>query len=212
MLWDVHVYNVDGTHEALLQTTQMSTISMWSSPAVGDADNDGRVEIWAGGGCGSDPGVGHLWRFESDAVDVGESPWPSFHRDAQNTGYHAPPRLDTRPTSLYVMHEYGSGSSETRALFLSNKGDGEIVWEASSSPVGVSVDPDSGETDWTGTSVAVSISTTGLVTDTYDFGEIVFVGTKGGEEVEGSPVDIPVTLYVGHIRRLFFPVAMRNGN
>jgi hypothetical protein len=216
MVNDVYVYSPDGSPQELDQyNVPWSDDGMlhtwdgllWGSPTVGDADGDGKVEIWIGGKNSLDPGVGHLWRFESDR-DVEEMPWPMFHRDARNTGAYSLPGLRTNPGSMIILHEYGSGPSESSAIHISNSGDGEIAWEATA-PLAVTLGSYSGTVDVTGETVGATISVGSYITGTHDLGTITVTGTIGGEEVNGSPAEIPVTLYVGTVHRVYLPAALR---
>ncbi len=206
MLWDVYVYNVDGS----LQDTLETNWTVWGSPAVGDADGDGRPEIWIGGSNHLNPSRGYLWRFELNTQATISAPWPMFHRNPQNTRYYsAPPRLSVLPTSLLLMHEYGSGSSESANLWIASGGDEEIEWQVDTHPPAVTVAPLSGTVDWTGQSVNVTVSTAGYQTGTYSIGNVVITGAVEGEAVDGSPAIIPITLYVGRVHRLFIPLVSR---
>jgi hypothetical protein len=213
MLWDVHVYNVDGTRQALLRTCR----TVWSSPAVGDTDSDGKVEVWVGGGDINDTsGRAYLWRFdgfEQQTPGIGDLPWPQFHRDPQNTGrYPRPPCLDGLPDFLLMLHEYGSGDIEQSFLSVRNGGDGSFPWMVTSKPITTTVDPLAGTAFSTSTVQAtVVLTTTGYVTGTHLLGSIVITGTLDGDPVEGSPAVIPVTLYVGDVQRVYLPFAMHAG-
>ena len=86
MMEDVQVYNADGTLQELEQPDVppgwgrdgLLKIPQWllpiaGSPAVGDADGDGNVEVWIGGPSADDPGGGHLWRFEDKRLVATQS-------------------------------------------------------------------------------------------------------------------------------------------
>jgi len=216
MVNDVYVYNPNGSPQELDQYNipwsdngMLHTRDglLWGSPTVGDADGDGKVEIWIGGKNSQDPGVGHLWRFESDR-DVGEMPWPSFHRDARNTGAYLPPGLRAEPGFMMILLEYGSCSEVNDDLTISNTGDGGILWEATTPPT-VTLGVLSGTVDGLGQTVPVTISVGGYITGTHDLGTITITGTIGGEEVNGSPTEVPVTLYVGTVHRVYLPAVLR---
>ncbi|MBN1978918.1 MAG: VCBS repeat-containing protein [Anaerolineae bacterium] len=215
MLHDVHVYNVDGSPQPLTQLNTYVSANgllqtrdgcLWSSPTVGDADGDGNVEIWIGGGDNLDPGVGHLWRFEADKP-VGKAPWHSFHRDVQNRGLYGTPELDAAPGFIYVMHEYGSGSPESDVMLVFNTGDGEIDWQATS-PSPVTLSAYYGTVDGAGQAVTVTIPTSGYSKGTHFLGNITITGTIEGDAAPGSPITIPVTLYVGTIHRIYAPMIL----
>lgn len=210
MTWDIIVLQANGTKEYNLDTDY----SVFASPAIGDTDGDGRVDIWIGGGhYNQSSNKGRLWHFESGTSGIGDMPWPMFHRDAQNTGrYPAPPRLDAAPESLIVLHQYGSGPSEDSQLTVTNLGDGEIDWEVAVAPSRVDATPSSGAVTRCGQRVDVTIDTSGLSEATYDLGTVTLTGTAGGEEVENSPVDISVTLYVGEVQNIFVPLVLNEGD
>ncbi len=211
MLWDVQVYASNG-----IPMTPLGTYwTVWGSPAVGDTDGDGKMEIWIGGSkhqdVGGDPSSGYLWRFESTVGDTGANPWPMFHRDPQHTGYYPqPPRLSVSPASLYVLHQYGSGDTETAYLWLRNIGDGMFHWAVSNQPSGVTVSPSSGIIFYTSTLPAtVTVSTAGYLTGTYSLGNLVITATGDGSPVQNSPFNVPVTLYVGQVHRAYLPIVLR---
>jgi hypothetical protein len=208
MLWDVQVYNANGSFQEMLNTFW----TVWASPAIGDTDNDGYVEVWIGGGNYQNPSKGHLYRFESNAQGLQSMPWPMFHRDPRHTGYYPqPPRLSVSPSSLYFLHQYGSGSAETTYLRLRNAGDGSFHWAVSSLPSGVTVVPSSGTAFYTSTTfLTVTVSATGYETGTHSLGNVVLTGTIGGSPVQGSPASIPVTLYVGQVYRSYLPIVLRS--
>jgi hypothetical protein len=56
--------------------------------------------------------------------------------------------------------------------------------------------------------VSVTISTGGYVTGTYSLGDIVITGTVEGDASPGSPITIPVTLYVGPIHKVYLPTVL----
>lgn len=210
MNWDVIVVGPNGQQKNILHTTW----SLFASPAIGDLDNDGRTDLIIGGSNydGSSHGYVYAFTLGSNSYNPTARPWPMFHRDPQHTGsYPAPPRLSVSPASLYVLHQYGSGNTETAHLRLRNIGDGAFNWAISSSPSGVIVAPSSGRVFYTSTiSLAVTISTMGYPTGTYFLGNVVITGTNGGGPVQGSPFNIPVTLYVGQVYRAYLPIVLRS--
>lgn len=203
MLWDVQIYNADGSFQELLQTTW----TVWASPAIGDTDGNGKVEVWIGGGNHYDQSQGYLWRFENGSSGVGLRPWPLFHRDAQHTGYFPrPPKIEASVESLYSLHDYGDQSAPASHFQLRNSGDVPFDWEVITKPSSSEVIPASGMLAPNSTVlVSVTLDATGYTTGTYSLGEIRISALSGEQPVEGSPLRIPVTLYVGKVHRVFLP-------
>jgi hypothetical protein len=204
MIWDVQVYNANGTFQEMFQTRY----TIWASPAVGDTNGDGKMEVWIGGGDALETSQGYLWRFESTTSGIGAQPWPMFHRDAQHTGYYPlPSRLSVQPTSFYIYHGYGTGNIESRSLQIRNSGDLPVAWSIASQPPSVSVSPSSGTVSTqVARTVTVTVDTGTYTTGTYSLGSIVITGT-----MTGGPIAVPVTLYVDNVYRLYLPLVTKSG-
>ncbi len=209
MLWDVHIYGPNGVQE----TPGLQTLwTVAGSPAVGDTDGDGKVEIWIGGGNYYDQNQGYLWRFERNTAGLGATPWPMFHRDAQHTGYYPrPPRMSVDRSALYVMHQQGNSEPATATLTLRNNGDLPLNWSNTSAPSSARVQPASGTLPPHGSEVlTVTIQTTGFGSGTFALGNLRLTGSApGGGNVLGSPADIAITLYVGHVYRVYLPLVLK---
>ena len=204
--WSVFVMSASAEEKSSLNANYTAV----GSPAIGDLDGDGKVEITIGGSQYGDADWGYLYVWTAGVVDTEVMPWPMFHHDAQHTGrYPSPPKLDVMPTSLYIMHQYGSGNVKRTTLSIQNIGDDSFDWKASASNSAVTVSPASGTVS-TSMQSTVTITTTNIITGTYNLGNIHITGTIGGSSVEGSPVDIPVTLYVGSVERVYLPLVLRN--
>ena len=203
----------DGFHPA--NPEYYAKYPILGSPAIGDIDNDGKLEMAIGSSQLTDPDYGRIYVWEVGSSADAELPWPMFHRDAQHTGYYpAPPRLSVTPASLYVLHQYGSGDTERACLGINNTGDGSFSWAVSSSPNAITVDPPGGTVSSTSTTqialTVVGLGTATFPTGTYSMGSIVITGTSGGTPVAGSPAEIPVTLYIGQVSRAYIPLVLRS--
>lgn len=212
MVWDIQVYNANGVFQQLLKTNWTTV----SSPAVGDTDGDGKMDIWIGSGNAlGDQSSGHLWRFENTAASLGAQPWPTFHRDAANTGYYAHPQTAKAvlgATSIFVLESTADGISEQveSTLTLSNQGDLPYDWEITNQPEVVTVTPISGTVaGHDSVALHIAIDASDLTTGTHALGAIDIAATSEGEALPGSPFSIPVTVYVGPVESLYLPVVRR---
>jgi len=62
-----------------------------SSPAIGDVDGDGKLELAV------TTRAGYLFLFDTDGSADGSTPWPEYRHDSYNTGnYNAPLTSDGR--------------------------------------------------------------------------------------------------------------------
>lgn len=208
MIWDVQIYKANGNFYTRLSTSY----TLWASPAVGDADGNGKPEIWIGGGnMYDDQQAGYMWKFESTSSGLGEQPWPMFHRDALQSGvYPNPPTLNVTPSSIYLLHQSGDSSNAQTTMKIENTGDGVITWSVQSVPANVTVTPSTGQVS-SGSSdqPTISVATTGYSAGTYSLGNIVITGTAGSASVNGVPAQIPVTLFVGTVYRTYLPLVLR---
>jgi hypothetical protein len=150
-----------------------------------------------------------MWRFENSVKGFGELPWPVFHRDSQHTGrVPRDPKLAANPNSLLIFHQFGETGNASTSLNISNLGDGTIDWTVASKPAEVTLSPSNDSVN-TVDSATVSVDPTGYLTGTHTLGNLVINGTSGGVPVDGSPVTIPVKLYVGQVSTVYMPVVVK---
>ncbi|MGC9397905.1 MAG: FG-GAP-like repeat-containing protein [Anaerolineae bacterium] len=219
--WEIAVLNPDGTYYTKVNTangcTDSSGDTLYSgygsfsaSIAVADLRGDGKVEIVAPGRwdeeSGSLQGAIYVWEVNSSSEDI----WPMFHRDPQHTGYYpSPPRLEVTPDSLYLLHQYGSGETTRAQIHIRNAGDGTLDWQITSSlPCSATFTPSGGGVEFS-TSATVTIDVASYLTGTYTLGDITVTALLNGENVAGSPAEIPVTLYVGKVHSAYLPLVSR---
>lgn len=228
-LWDVTILNHNGTyytdysdpvwpvtpvhpgcardHAPTTNLTYGAGYTVYASPAVGDLDDDGDVEVVIGGHNPANPNQGMLSAWTGHSK--GEQPWPMFHRDAYHTGrFPLPPGLAVSPSLLYVLHQTGATNNEQTTLLIHNTGGGSLDWSVTK-PAGITLVPSSG-TVVDQAPVMVTVSTSGYPGGTHDLGDIVVTGTANGSSVSGSPATIPVMLYVGEVFELFIPTMLRS--
>lgn len=169
-----------------------------NTPAVGDIDGDGRLELVATNS------RAYAWEFpdSSDKAD-----WPMFKRDAAGGSYvPVPPRLSA-PQELYVVHDLNRPGPAHVTLILQNAGDGTLQWQAST-PNRVSLANNSGSFA-NQQAIQVTINVSGLSRGTHDVGDIRVEATSGGNAIPGSPSTIPVTVFMADLEQSYLPLFTR---
>lgn len=215
-IWDIQVYNFNGTRENLHQTTW----TVVGSPLIGDADGDGQVEIWIGASRSNEPGLGqndndlqgYMWRFESDQAGIGAMPWPMFHRDLHHSGLAPrPASLKSNVSTLSLRHDINTPSTrgtENVPVTLRNTGDMVGSWSVAAKPSGVSVSPSSGLLKGgQSATVYVTVDLTGLPSGFSTLGSIQFsmLDTPQSQSTQSRTLDIPVSVDLGVFHYISLP-------
>ncbi len=209
--WEVAVIGANGVQETNDgahpgNPTYNSGYIIPSSPAIGDIDNDGALEMAVGGSHHTDPSYGylHVWRVGPTAG--AGLPWPMFHHDARHTGLAVgPPYLRARPRAMPILHPQGRASSSS-VIIVENTGGGMIEWTGNVNPLApapivTTLDPISG-TVGESARVAVTVMVSGLTSipiGSYNLAQVTIDGTAGGAPVDGSPQTVDLTLKVGNL-------------
>lgn len=177
---------------------------------VDDVDGDGKLEIIVGGAYEENPssnGGVYIWDAGGDSDD--RLPWPMFRRDVARTGcYRLPPRLEF-PDQIRLLHQYGSGETETGYALVQNGGESEFDWRITESIDELQVIPPSGKVT-KDAPVQLVVTTTGLSIGWHELGQVTVTGTVDGEDVQGSPHVSTLYLYVGDVFRVYLPSVTRN--
>lgn len=158
---------------------------MQNSPAVGDVDGDGELELVANNS--------NLYVWDMPAGST-TTDWPMFRRDAARNGNQVLPSLLGLPDSLFVMAEDNGPNSVQTSFTLSNESGIPFTW-ASTPPANVSLAPANGTLN-SSTVVEVTVSVGSYGIGMHNLGSIALTGTANGRPVVGSPASIPVTLWM----------------
>jgi hypothetical protein len=188
--WGISI--VDGNGQQLTTTTNppngpfyFANALMQNNPALGDIDNDGKLELIAHN---SDL---YAW----DLPDAGsEADWPMFRYNAARTGHPSVPTLAVVPTAVTLFHEIGDSSNVQFTVQVTGSGGEEIDWTASGSS-GVSASPNSGQVNGAATAVTVTVNRGSLSNGTNNK-TITFSGEVNGNAVANSPLQVPITIYL----------------
>ncbi len=197
----------DGSHPD--NPTYASEWVLRSTPAIGDIDADDALEMVIGGGA-SGGIVGKLYAWELPSSSSQEQHWPIFHHDSRHSGlFPSPPTLSVSPDSIFLFYPPGSPQNPSQNLVIHNSGGENLSWvaEASLSSV-VSINPSSGSLD----SLSSAIVTVEATPDGYGLGthQLGTVTIDGGPGTRDSPQDIPITLHVGSIHRVYLPITLNS--
>lgn len=205
--WTVNV--VDGNGQQLTGTNFPNNTqpiyyangTLINTPAVGDIDNDGKLELIA-----SNSKL-YVWDLNnsSDLAD-----WPVFKKNASRTSANQEPGLIVTPDCATYMAQIGSSTPVVAYLNLSNSGPGSFDWQASITPAtGITMLPTAG-TVISENTVQVRINPAGLSAGMHEF-VVTIEGSTDGRVVSGSPVQVVVqVLVVNNLYKTFVPMIPNN--
>ena len=185
--------------------------TLFAPPLVEDVDGDGKVEVVIGGAyteSTSSNGAVYIW--DVNGTTDSARPWPMFHHDVRRTGrYELPPRLGFQD-EIRMLHQAGSGNTESQSVRIWNEGEGQFDWSITHAIAGLQVLPSAGTVAST-TPVQFVVTTAGLATGWNTLGTVTVTGTDGGKAIDGSPITAVVYVYVGDVSRVYLPRVVRNG-
>lgn len=216
--WEIVVFNRYGvqlTRDSFPSTKwDLSTEhTVHQTPAVGDVDGDGKVELVVGGArSGGTAGAIYIWDFDTAFQNDAPS-WPYFRLDANNTAcLSLEPRLQATVETITLVHEYGSADT-TSIRFQVTSPAGETIDWYSVAPTRVTLSPASGQVAEAAQSIQLTVSVGGLAISNvpYSLGNIELYGTSGGVPVVNSPLRISVKVLVARtIYRNFIPLILKS--
>lgn len=209
-LGDWAITIVDPVQRTYEWTSHQTPGGLLASPVVDDIDGDGLLETVIGGiefQPNNERGAVYIWD-ETGPASRYATPWPMFHYDVRRTGrLILPPRLGF-PSEIRVFHQYGSGTTETAQVPLTNLGEGEMNWALTHSIPQLDVTPSAG-TVTTQTYIRLTITTTDFITGWHEMGALTVTATAGSNPVAGSPLISSLYIFVGEVYRVYLPVVMR---
>ncbi|GAB4153506.1 MAG: pyrrolo-quinoline quinone [Candidatus Promineifilaceae bacterium] len=172
--------------------------SLLNSPAVGDIDGDGKLELIAQNS--------KVYAFDlnssSDAAD-----WPMFKRDAHRlSAIPAPPRLHLAVDNITLLHGIDEPGNAKKTLVIPNSSAEPFSWSVTTIGSGVWAQPTSGTVmPGTAAEVEITVLVHNYAEGVYMVGEVQINASVNGQPIAGSPAELPVTLHLGVIRDVYMP-------
>ena len=206
--WGVAI--IDGNGQQLTMTNfpndnrplYLTNGSLTSPPAIGDIDNDGKLELVVTNS------QMFVWDLDgsSDQAD-----WPMFKRDtARTSAFPSPPNMLAAPNSLTAYHQTGQNGNAQTSFAIRNIGGAAFNWSTNSID-GVTLVPSSGTVpagDTTIVNVTI-MAGNGVPSGTYPLGNIVVNATSSQGPVQNGNLVIPIQLIVGNISDYFIPIVQK---
>ena len=200
--WVVNI--VDGNGEQLTSSNQPNESkpvyftdgNLLNTPAVGDIDNDGRLELVA-----SNSRL-YVWDLPGSSD---QAAWPMFKANMSRTGEFPQPRLQVAPSDIYILHQIDDSGDATSELSIQNSGSGSFEWTAVY-PQELTISQSSGTVSALDSAkTTVTIPTAGRGEGVYNLGNITINATMETGAVINAQESISVKLIIGDFYRIFTP-------
>jgi hypothetical protein len=179
--------------------------SVKATPAVGDIDGDGDLEVVIGGGSkGGGSGYLYVWtNFSGLGSPAGSlphysAPWPMFHHDPLHTGALIQPKLRPSAPSLALMVQQGA-PAQTISVALKDDAGGAIDWSATKDQPWISLNATNGTTP----------DTLNITIDPGNMGLGTYTGAVSLSSSVNSPTIDVTLIIVDQINRVYLPIGKR---
>lgn len=181
--------------------------SLSGNPAVGDIDGDGLYELTVGGALtGGTQGAVYVWHLNSTPQP---NDWPSFRKDQRNRAVlETLPSVTSVTQNVLLLHPNDGSSTTARTLVkvsVSARA-AEVQWSATAArPDIVEVVLMSAARNASQVTFAVTVNAENLPDGVNDVGNVEISGRVNGQLLNGSPITVPMSVYVGDISSIYLP-------
>lgn len=175
--------------------------SLLNSPAVGDLNNDGKLELVVSNS------TLYVWDLPQSSL---ETDWPMFRHNPARTGNSVPAYVKVIPDPVSALVELNAGTIELPILVKSVGGQVIFEWqaEASTGPA-ARLSATSGQAT-NEVTIYLEVATNRLQAGSNNLGNIEIVATVNGEPVAGSPISVPVVVHAAEqVYRVALPGLQR---
>ena len=170
--------------------------TLFNTPAVGDIDNDGRLELIA-----SNSRL-YVWDLPGNSD---QAVWPMFKANMNRTAEFPQPRLQVAPSDIYILHPLDDKGAAITNLSIQNSGSGSFDWTAVY-PNELTISQSSGTVSALGVAkTTVTIPTDGRGKGEYNLGNITINATMEAGAVINAQESVSVKLIIDDFYRIFTP-------
>lgn len=173
--------------------------TMLNTPAVGDIDNDGLLEMIVNNS------IMYAWDLAGSTEDAD---WPMFKLNPARTG-HPPPQFWVTPESINMLvAQNGTGTVDFPIEIVSATNPNDMTWNTTAPNNRVTVSPRSGTGNG---NPNVRINVNGLSIGENNLGTVTVAATSPtGAPLAGSPVVLEVTVWIAEeVSYIYMPISTR---
>ncbi len=204
--WHVTVVDGDGIQLTKSSNTSIKPLFtanglLQNNPAVGDIDNDGKLELVAHNT------TLYVWDLPTAGS---KADWPMFRYNAARTGHLIQPMIIVAPSTAFTLLE-SSDTDDVQFTITLNDNSGQLItWSAISDNPDATVFP-AGGTFVGETTFKITVDSNSLSMGENVIGNVTITGKANNLHMINSPTSIPVTvLVVDKIHAVFLPIAIDN--